>query len=102
MKLQITVLQGTNTVQFAGDLDLYNVEAAREALIGHLAGKGALELDFSGVETCDAAGIQLLIAARRSTLALGKGFSIHSPALAIEKCGELLGLLPETWQSYKC
>lgn len=101
MKLQITVQPGSHTVQFAGDLDLYQVEAARDALIGHLAGGHGLELDFSGVETCDAAGIQLLVAARRSALALGQGFSIHTPAPAIEKCGELLGLLPATLQSHK-
>lgn len=102
MKLQITILPETNTVHLAGDLDLYNVEAARDALTGHLAGKDTLELDFSGVENCDAAGIQLLVAARRSAVALGKGFSIRTPALAIAKCGELLGLLPETLQAYKC
>ena len=101
MKLQITVLQETNTVQLAGDLDLYNVEAARDALVRHLTGKGALEFDLSGVETCDASGIQLLVAARRSALALGKGFSIHPPAPALEKCRELLGLLPESLQPHQ-
>ena len=98
MELQITLQPETNTVQFAGDLDIYNGEALRHALIEHLAGEHGLELDCSRVETCDAAGIQLLVAARRSALAVGKAFSIHAPVPAIEKCAELLGLPSQTLQ----
>lgn len=100
MKLQITLVQETNIVRLAGDLDIYNVQAARDALLQHLAGKHGLELDFSGIETCDAAGIQLLVAARRSALAIGEAFSIHAPGPTIEKCGELLGLPPQFWQAH--
>ncbi|MFA6286489.1 MAG: STAS domain-containing protein [Opitutaceae bacterium] len=96
MNLQITTLPDSNTLCFAGDLDIYNVEAAREALLNHFADKPGLELDLAAVSTCDTAGMQLLMAARRSAVELGKSFVIHRPAPAVEKCGELLGLPPET------
>lgn len=98
MKLQITALEESNAIGMAGDLDIYNAEAAHAALRGYLAQHSALELDLSGVETCDGAGIQILLAARRSAVAADKSFSIRSAAAAIVKCGELLGLPRETWQ----
>ncbi|MGA2244955.1 MAG: STAS domain-containing protein [Verrucomicrobiota bacterium] len=98
MKLEIILQRETNTVRFAGDLDIYNGDAVRHALTEHLAGEHGLELDCSRVETCDAAGIQLLVAARRSALAAGKAFSIHAPAPAIDQCAELLGLPPQALQ----
>jgi anti-anti-sigma factor len=98
MKLQITLQRETNTIEFAGDLDIYNAEAARDALVEQLAGEHGLALDCRRVETCDAAGMQLLVAARRSALAVGKAFSMQAPAPAIEKCAELLGLPPQTLQ----
>ena len=100
MKLEITPLQDTNAIRISGELDIYSVEGAREALLNHLADKPVLELDLAGVETCDTAGMQLLLAAQRSAVASGKTFSMHTPAPAIEKCGELLGLPTETWQPH--
>jgi anti-anti-sigma factor len=99
MKLQATSLPNTNTLCLAGELDLYSVEAAREALLNQFADKPGLELDLAAVETCDTAGLQLLLAARLNAAADGKKFSIRLPAPAIEKCGELIGLPPETWQT---
>jgi len=96
MNLKITTPSGSNVLCFAGDLDLYNVDAAREALLHHFADRPGLELDLAAVSTCDAAGMQLLMAAGRSAVELGKSFVIHRPAPAVEKCGELLGLPPET------
>jgi len=98
MKLEITLQRETNTLRFAGDLDIDNGEAVRHALLEHLAVQSGLELDCSCVEACDAAGIQLLLAARRSALAVGKTFSILAAAPAIDKCAEMLGLPPQTLQ----
>jgi anti-anti-sigma factor len=100
MKLQITTLPDSNTLRLAGDLDIYSVESARDALLVYLADKPAIELDLDGVETCDAAGMQLLLAARRSAVAAGKAFAIHTPVTVIEKCGEALGLEPVSRQPH--
>lgn len=97
MKLQITALPDTHTLRLVGDLDLYHVESAREALLNQLSEKPVLELDLGGVETCDTAGMQLLLAARCSAVASGKTFSISTRSPAVERCGELLGLTPEIW-----
>lgn len=86
----------TDTLRLAGDLDIYHVEAAREALLAGLTTRPSLELDLSGVETCDAAGLQLLIATQRSAVAAGKSFSLVTPAPAVDQCRELLGLPPQT------
>jgi anti-anti-sigma factor len=100
MKLQITTGPDSLTLRLAGDLDIYSVEPARDALLAHLADKLGIELDLASVETCDAAGMQLLLAARRSAVAAGKVFAIRSPVPAIEQCGEALGLGPESRQPY--
>lgn len=92
MKLQVTPLPDTGILRVSGDLDIYNVDVAQEALRHHIADKPGCALDLGGVETCDTAGLQLLLAARRSAVAAGKTFSIHASNLAIANCGELLGL----------
>ena len=96
MKFQITASKEPNTLRLAGELDLYSVETACEALLDHLARQPGLELDLSGVEACDTAGLQLLLAVRRSAAAASKSFAIHTPSPAIEQCGELLGLSLES------
>jgi anti-anti-sigma factor len=97
MKLQLTIQKETNTIQLAGDLDIYNVETIRDTLAALLADGQGLDLDLSGVESCDAAGVQLLLAARRSALEAEKTFSVRTTVLAVTECGELIGLPPQSW-----
>lgn len=99
MKAQIAASPEAHILRLDGDLDLYHAETAREALLKQLSGSAALELDLSGVEACDTAGIQLLLAARRSAVAAGKPFVIHATAPALATCGERLGVPSELWQS---
>jgi anti-anti-sigma factor len=100
MKFQITTVPDSNVLRLAGDLDIYSVESARDALLAHLADKPGIDLELDGVETCDTAGMQLLLAARRSAVALGKTFAIRAPVPAIEQCGRSLGLGPESLQPH--
>ena len=97
MNLQVTEPPGTRTLRMAGDLDLYSVDQAREALLRHLADSGGLELDLGELAACDAAGVQLLLAARRSARSQGKPFSVRVNSPAVAKCGELLGLPSDIW-----
>ena len=92
MKLQLTPVEGTSILRLSGDLDLYSVEMARDALLIHFADKPGLELDLAGVETCDAAGLQLLLAAQRTATTAGKSFTLPASSPAIETCRQLLGL----------
>lgn len=95
MKLQITAV-GSHTLRLAGDLDLYTVESARDALLQQFADKPRLELDLGGVETCDASGVQLLLAARRTAAISGKNLTVHPVSQAVSTCGALLGIAPES------
>jgi len=93
MKLQITAV-GSHTLRLAGNLDLYTVESAREALLQQFADKPRLEIDLDGVESCDVSGVQLLLAARRTAAVSGKSLSVHPVSQAVANCGALLGIAP--------
>lgn len=80
-------------LHLAGDLDLYQVESARAALLAHLNTHSAAVVDLSGITGCDTAGLQLLIAADRSAHAAGRRFTLLAPPPAVRKCAEQLGLL---------
>ncbi len=100
MHLQITASEDTHIVRLAGDLDLYGVAAARESLLYHLARNRGVELDLGAVTGCDAAGLQVLISARRTAEASGGTFRIHTAAPEIGKCAALLGVDPEAFRSH--
>lgn len=93
MKLQITTVNGS--LQFAGDLDLYHVEAAREALRDCLATQSPLPLGLAGVTTCDASGLQLLLAARHTATATGKHLHVSGASAVVDNCCRQLGIPPE-------
>jgi phospholipid transport system transporter-binding protein len=58
--------EGSGSVRrLAGALDLHSVPALLESIRADMDGREALELDLSGVERCDSAGVALLIACRR-------------------------------------
>jgi len=92
MKLKITTTQDGAPMRLAGALEIHCIEAARDALLNHVERRQSLELDLSGVESCDAAGLQLLLAARVSARVLGKAFAICASAPAVEECGRRLGV----------
>lgn len=94
MKLQITTVN--DSLRFAGDLDIYHVEAARDALRDWLATQTRLPLDLEGVTSCDASGLQLLLAACLSATATGKHLPIAGAAVAVHNCCRQLGIPSET------
>ena len=95
MSLSIEQGEEPALLQLRGSLDIYEAESAAKAFRMHLATSAALALDVSGVLSCDAAGAQVLCAAKRSTLEAGRSFVIrrHSPAVAA--CFARLGLAPQ-------
>ena len=65
----------------------------RELLIAHLAGSaGELELDGSGVEECDTAGLQLLLATARTGNASRRELRILRCSGALRRTLELAGV----------
>jgi len=69
-----------------GELTIYRAAELRDLLIGALAGLGegaALELNLAEVSELDSAGVQLLMAARKTALASQRELRLvgHSPAV---------------------
>lgn len=70
-----------------GEFTIYRaaeLAAAMKAALAELPAGGAFEVDLSGVTEMDSAGVQLLVAARRSTDESGRTLRVagHSPAVA--------------------
>lgn len=95
-KLEIIRLDG-GVLRFAGALDIYGVELAREALLEQFGHGNGLCVDLSELEHCDAAGAQLLVAGRRTAVAAGKSFSFSAVSPALEDCSKSIGIAAETW-----
>ncbi len=75
----------------AGALDLYSAPEVREALLARSA-EPSLTVDLSGVETCDLAGLQLLLAAKRSAAAAGRSVRLRNPSAAVSAACEAVGI----------
>lgn len=70
-----------NRLTLLDDLTIYHAVEQKQLLIDALTAAPGLELDLSRVAEIDAAGLQLLILAKREAARLNKDLSIvtHSP-----------------------
>ena len=69
-----------------GDLTIPAAQAQRELLLAALAEDGPeLLLDLSQIESCDSAGVQLLVATRRSALAAGRSMRIVDTSATVRE-----------------
>jgi anti-anti-sigma factor len=76
----------TTTLRIEGELTIYRAAELRTSLQAALAGlaeHGALELDLAAVTEMDSAGVQLLMAAKKSAQAVRRDLRLvgHSPAV---------------------
>lgn len=94
MSLSIIPCAVPTEMQVSGALDIYEADSARNTLLSHLGREAALHLDLSAVDRCDAAGVQLLSAARRTAAALGKRFEVSAWSPAVTACLAQLGMTP--------
>ena len=79
-------------VSLAGELDLYNAQAVREALLECCAeGPDRLVVDLSGVRFIDSTALGVLIEAR-TQLANRRGFLLAAPGLETRRALEISGL----------
>jgi len=74
--MQIHQDQRDTPLELAGVLDINTVAEVCKSLLEHLEHQARASLDLSQIESCDAAGIQLLFAMQRSAKAAGKPFAI--------------------------
>jgi anti-sigma B factor antagonist len=83
---------GYVVVSLAGELDLYNANAVREALLECCAeSPERLIVDLSGVKFIDSTALGVLIEAR-TRLANKKGFLLAAPGLETRRALEISGL----------
>jgi len=89
-----TVLSTTpdGTLCLSGSLCIYDVEPVCHAMLTHLSGNPELNLDLDALTECDAAGIQLLLAARESAKSLGKRFSVRAAQATAPARASALGI----------
>jgi anti-sigma B factor antagonist len=83
---------GSVVVSLAGELDLYNAGAVREALIACCdEAPERLIVDLSGVKFIDSTALGVLIEAR-TRLANRRGFLLAAPGLETRRALEISGL----------
>jgi len=92
--LNFTLVEDAGVLRMSGRLDIYATEEARAGLIEHLNVAKSMRLDLSGVAACDAAGVQLLWAARQSAVQAGQPFAAEG-ASAVRECCAQFGLSPD-------
>ena len=83
---------GATIVRLAGELDLYNAHAVREALIAACEeSPDRLVVDLSGVNFIDSTALGVLIEAR-TRLENRRGFLLAAPGLETRRALEISGL----------
>jgi anti-anti-sigma factor len=63
-------------LELKGELCVTRATEVKQALLAALGKGESVQLDLRGVSEVDAAGLQLLLAARKSARALGQGFQL--------------------------
>lgn len=84
-----------DVLKFAGSLDIYGVDPARDALLALIRNSATPVLDLESVDACDAAGVQLLISAASSAARANKRISFDHVSSAVAACCERLGCAKE-------
>ena len=82
LAIQEAKRNGHAALVLAGELTIYSAAEARISLGEYLERKPGLpELDLSGIEEVDTAGVQVLLWLKREALGRGEAFSLirHSP-----------------------
>lgn len=82
----------TDTLHLEGDLNLYTAERTQAVLSEWLHAETAGRIDLGAVTDCDAAGVQLLLAARATAAARGKAVHFTSIPDPVTVCCRRLGL----------
>jgi len=82
-------------LKITGSLDVYAAGRLRDSLLEYLRQASTPELDLAAVENCDAVGVQLLCAARRTAEADGKQLAMTNISEPVRALCTALGLAAE-------
>lgn len=90
MSACINTTPGTSRIEISGDLTIYTVAALAPELVMLIFRNDPLDLSLANVHEIDAAGVQLLILAKKEAAMRGKSLRLveHSRAVvdALELC----------------
>lgn len=90
--MQILQDQRDTSLELTGRLDINTAEEVQKALLVYLEHSARTSLDLSQITSCDAAGVQLLIAMQRSAESAGKSFAVVAPTDAFTTVCAALGI----------
>lgn len=82
----------SNHLAIEGEFTIYTVGELKERILGALLANDELEMDLSAVEEFDAAGLQLLIVAKKGASALNRKFRLTGCSAAVLSLLDLSGL----------
>lgn len=80
------------TIDIDGALSIYEVAAIHKKLLQLLSEKATVNIDLGNVNSCDIAGIQLLLAAIKTGEEKGKRITILKVSEAIQETVRLVGV----------
>jgi anti-anti-sigma factor len=81
-----------SALELTGALDINTADEVRKVLLECLEQHTSISVDLSKVESCDAAGVQLLLALEKSTESAGKPFSLVGVSEAFARDCASLGI----------
>jgi anti-anti-sigma factor len=90
------IRQHEGVVQVTGDLHISEAEQLRSALLRELRDAPAMTLELSGVDSCDAATLQILFSLRKSAERDGKHLNVSAPSAGMRETASILGVSPES------
>jgi anti-sigma B factor antagonist len=100
--MQATQDDISGALRISGRMDIAAAGALRKALANSIQGQQQTVVDLSGVEACDAAGLQLLCAAKKTAAAAGVSFRLVDVSPAVLEASAALGLAPQEFGCCAC
>jgi anti-anti-sigma factor len=90
--MEVVVNPRSNSLKISGVLDINGACHLRDSLLHHAINNEHLSLDLGGVDLCDTAGIQVLIATRLYAESLSKKFGLTAVSEPVLKVAKALGV----------
>ena len=92
--MQITkqMNNGQLTLILSGELTLFNLNVVRQELISALNDGNKVAIDLKDVNECDTAGIQLVISAKKTSIAENREVTIVNPHASVLSAAERIGV----------
>ncbi len=81
-----------NTIKISGHLSIYEAADIQNKLLHSLAENNAIDIDLGDVDSCDVAGIQLLISAIKTGEKEEKQITISNISETFQETTRLVGL----------